>query len=223
MAISDAQKLALYNGALRIIRETKLASLTEAREPRRVLDDVWLGLSTGGAIRACLEMGQWHFAKRTVKITYNPSLTTAFGYRYGFDKPDDYVRLMEMCSDEHFNSPLTAYRENGPYWFADLEDLYVSYVSIDDEYGLDATLWPEAFRFVVEAYLAKEVAFSLTVADGVRVIAENALKDAVLKAKSLGAMAQPTKFAPASSWETSRAGYGNHGRRDGGNRGRLIG
>ncbi len=220
MAISDAQRLALYNGALRIIRETKLAAIDEEREPRRILDDAWTGLGTGGAIKACLEMGIWHFAKRTVRITYNPSITPSFGYRYAYDKPEDYVRLVEMCSDEHFNTPITAYRENGPYWFSDVEPLYVSYVSIDDAWGLDPTLWPESFRFVVEAYLAKEVALGLTVSDSIRDRAEAQLESMLSKAKGLGAMGQPTRFAPASSWETARGG---HGQRDGGNRGRLIG
>ena len=36
-----ATRLQLYNRALRIIQERKLSSLTEKREPRFLLDDVW--------------------------------------------------------------------------------------------------------------------------------------------------------------------------------------
>jgi hypothetical protein len=37
----SASKLKLYNDALGILGERRLASLTENREPRRVLDEVW--------------------------------------------------------------------------------------------------------------------------------------------------------------------------------------
>ena len=47
--------LALYNIALFAIGERAIASLTESREPRRLLDEVW---SRGvGATTACLEQG----------------------------------------------------------------------------------------------------------------------------------------------------------------------
>ena len=36
-----ATKLGLYNRALRVLGETKLSSLSEAREPRYILDDIY--------------------------------------------------------------------------------------------------------------------------------------------------------------------------------------
>lgn len=221
MAITNAQKLALYNGALRIIRETKLASLTEEREPRRLLDDEWAGIGNGGAIKHCLEYGIWHFAKRTVKLTYNNALTPNFGLRRVFDQPTDFVRLVDMCSDEHFASPVLRYRTQGAYWFADLDDLYMSYISKDDDYGQNPLLWPEVFIDVVESHLAWKIALGLTVSDGIRGLAEATLDKAKLRAKALGAMGEPTRFTPPSSWELARGGGSM--RRDRGSRGSLIG
>ena len=222
MAISNAQKLALYNGALRIIRETKLASITEEREPRRLLDDAWVGLSADaampGAIISCLEMGIWHFAKVRTKLV--PNGTNATGYRNFYNHPVDYVRLVAMCADSEFNVPVTQYDEAAGKWHAHLDELHVQYVSKHADVGQAPALWPEAFRKVVESYLAKEVALGLTVSDGIRALAADALKDALVWAKTLGAMGQPTRFAPQGSWSTARGGGGQ---RDGGSRGNLTG
>lgn len=216
MAVSAATKLRLYNAALRIIRETKLSSAAEARESRRVLDDIW----DDGAIDDCLELGIWHFATRTISLTYDPSITPAFGLQYAFTHPADFIRLVAMCQDEHLQVPLTQYRENGGYWFADLDTVYLSYVSNDDSYGTDASLWPGAFRQVVEAYLADKLSLGITCSSEMKAVAAKELKDALVNAKSLGAMSQPVRFAPPNAWETARAGGGN---RDRGSRSRLIG
>jgi hypothetical protein len=63
MAVS---RLSIYNGALRECQERKLASLSEDREPRRVLDDVWN--DGDGLLRFVLRQKQWRFARRTVEI-----------------------------------------------------------------------------------------------------------------------------------------------------------
>ena len=64
-------QLSIYNGALSILGERKLASLTENREPRYKLDDVW----GNDLIRRVLQMGQWNFAKRTIELDASPSVT----------------------------------------------------------------------------------------------------------------------------------------------------
>jgi hypothetical protein len=199
-----ATKLSLYNGALRLCKERKLASLSENREPRRLLDDAYGDGSTTGAVKACLEMGQWTFATRTVMLDYSPSVEPDFGYRRAFDQPDDLVRVTAVCEDEHFNAPLLRYADERRYWYADLDTIYVRYVSNDDEYGADLSLWPETFVKLVEAYLAQEIVGNLTGADSRR--AEKAFKDAKLEARSLDAMNKPTVFMPAGSWSSARRG-----------------
>ena len=160
-----ATKLDLYNGALRILKERRLASLTEAREPRRLLDDIYGDGLTSGAVPACLEMGQWTFATRSAMIDYAPSITPSFGYRYAFDQPSDMVNLCGIWSDEYMTAPLLQYRDERAYWYCDLQTIFVAYVSKDATYGGDLALWPESFSDLVQSYLAKEIAGNLTNGD----------------------------------------------------------
>ncbi|HET99682.1 MAG TPA: hypothetical protein ENH89_04810, partial [Aurantimonas coralicida] len=64
-------QLALYNIALAAVGERSIASLTEGREPRRLLDEIWN--RGAGAIEYFLEQGYWNFAIRTVQIDRSTS------------------------------------------------------------------------------------------------------------------------------------------------------
>lgn len=208
-------QLTLYNGALRELGERKLASLTEDRKPRRLLDDVW-----DGALKANLEEADWKFAMRTSQLTYEPSFTPAFGYTRQFSKPDDFVRLSRMCVDERFQVPLTSYSEEAGFWFADLDDIYVSYVSNGASYGSDYSLWPESFVKMFELYLASSIVLSLEQSVSTEEALQKKYNKAKTEAKSKDAMAGPTQFMPAGTWTQARSiGRGN----DRGNRSRLIG
>jgi hypothetical protein len=199
-------KLSLFNGSLRILKERKLASLTESREARRLLDDVWGSGATAGAVKACLQMGQWTFARRTSQIDFSPSISPSFGYRYAFDQPEDMVKPCGIYTDERCTQPLLQYADERHYWYCDLQTIYVTYVSNHATYGGDMSLWPETFIKVVEAYLAREVAPSLTNGDNAIKWANAAWKEAKLEARSDDAMRQPTRFLPPGSWSTSRRG-----------------
>lgn len=209
-------KLTVYNGALRECGERKLSSLTENREPRRVLDSVW----DNDFIRQCLSEALWNHAMRTVELTYSPSLSPEFGYRYAFDKPTDWLRTASVCSDDRFTAPLLQYNDEAGYWFADLETIYVRYVSDDPEYGADLSLWPAKFTEYVETKLAAKSAKRITGSDSEAARIDKLAKDKLKGARSVDAMNEPTKFAPEGSWVSSRGG---RSRRDRGNRGSLIG
>lgn len=206
-------KLDVYNGTLRLCKERRLASLAENREPRRLLDDAW-----DSSVRKCLQMGQWAFGTRTQRLDYTPSIEPDFGYRRAFNQPDDMVRVTAICSDEYFNCPLLQYADERHYWYADLDTIYVRFVSDDADYGLDLSLWPESFVQYLQADLADEIVGNLTGADSAKV--EKATKKAKTQALSLDAMNKPTTFPPPGSWVSARQnGY----RGDRGNTGRLIG
>ena len=210
-------QLSLYNGALRECGERKLASLTEAREPRRILDDVW----DSGGVDDCLEMGQWYFAMRTVQVDYDTDVTPDFGYIYAFSKPSDWKVTSALCSDEYFREPLLDYADEAGYWYTDYQTIYVRYVSNDSAYGKDYSLWPQAFVRYVEAYLASEICLKVT-GDKERTKLVLALAEKRLKqAKNVAAMALPTQFPANGNWVRSRRG--GRSRRDRGNRGSLIG
>jgi hypothetical protein len=211
-------KLSLFNGALLLCGERFLASLTEEREPRRLLDRAW---DDGAGVKACLEQGQWNFAMRTVQIDYDTGIEPGFGYRRAFEKPSDWVITSALCSDEFFRAPLMQYRDEAGYWYADLDTLYVRYVSNDVSYGLDLGKWPESFREYVEEYLANKVIRKITDSEEEEAKSDKRLKKKLLHAKNRAAMADPTSFPPPGSWVGARNRMA--GGRDGGNRGSLIG
>lgn len=206
-------KLSVYNGALRLCKERRLASLSENREPRRLLDDVW-----DSCVQSCLQMGQWTFGTRTQMLDYTPSIEPDFGYRRAFIQPDDMVRVTAICSDEYFTQPLLRYADERHYWYCDLDTIYVRFVSNDADYGLDMSLWPESFVKYLQADLADEIVGNLTGADSEKV--EKETKKAKRQALSLDAMNKPTTFPPPGLWASSR----HQGSRfDRGNPNRLIG
>ena len=138
MAISNTDRLDVYNGALRRLGSRRLASLTENREPRRVLDDIW---NNGALVNYALERGEWNFALRSVQGAYNAGITPGFGFRCAFDKPDDFRRLAGLSADEYFRRPLTAeeYTDEGGYWLSDNDTIFIRYVSSHDNYGYDSS------------------------------------------------------------------------------------
>ena len=209
-------QLSLYNGALEILGAGKLASLTENREPRHKLDDIW----SRNAVKRCLQQGQWNFATRSIMPAIAASVTPAFGYQNAFEKPTDFIRTTGVCSDEFFKFPLTEYTDETNYWFAELDVIYVRYVSSDTQYGFDFAIWPENFTEFVETWLAFKVAPRLTGISKDAKMLKQELKDARMAAKNTDSMEQASPSKPPGSWTRSRLG------RTGGDRGsrsQLIG
>lgn len=210
-------KLKLYNTALRHIGELPLSSLSEARSPRRVLDSAY----DDGFVDKILEMGNWKFAARTVRLEIDTDVTPSFGYRNAFAKPDDFVHVTMVCSDEYMKTPLLEYSDEGDYWFSDLDEIYVQYVSNGVEWGNDLTRWPESFNSFAGYALADLVVERITQNDSKKKGIKAELKMALNEARAKDAIKGPTKFLPPGQWTQSRSQRSN--RRDVGSRGRLIG
>lgn len=210
-------KLSIYNGALSILGERKLADLTENREPRYKLDDIW----DNDLINRVLQHGQWHFAARAVELDFSPSVTPGFGYEYAFDKPVDHIRTMGVSYDEYFNVPIRQYSDEASWIFADAQIIYLKYVSNDSQFGADLSLWPGNFTEYVEHYMAYKVAPRLTGLDFNETELERKVRFKLTEAKSTDAMEGPPKFGPEGSWSSARRGY-RRGNDRGSNR-NLIG
>ena len=208
-------QLSLYNDALIHIGERPLVALTDNTEPRRVLDQVW----NNGARKFCLEQGHWKFAHRSVKLDYSLIITPTNGYSRAFTKPADFVRLSKMCADEFLESPLVDYNDEAGVWYANLDNIYVQYVSNDSAYGYDLALWPETFTLYVGLYLAwrSGTRISATVDRG---LLRADLTEAKLNALSKDAVSGPTQFLPTGGWTQARLGGGGQGRK---NRSSLYG
>lgn len=204
-------RLQLYNDALLLCQERSLANLTENREPRYLLDQVW----DNNGVQTCLEEANWYFAMRSVQLDPDPSVSPPFGYPYAYSKPTDWLLTDNVASDEFFRMPLTRYVDEAGYWYTDIAILYVRYVSNDAGYGQNMALWPQSFVEFAAAHFADKVVRKLsTSAELVKEIID-LRKKRLLIAKSKSARAEPTKFPAPGTWSMSRQ-RGNN-RRDRGN------
>lgn len=210
-------RLSLYNEALRICGERRLASLSENREPRHLLDQVW----NEGWIDKCLEAGQWNFAMRSVQLDYDTDVQPNFGMTYGFSKPSDWIRTAGLCADERFSEPLLNYKDEAGYWYADQTPIYVRIISNDAAFGANLSLWPGTFAGFAAAFGASQIVTKLTSDKDRLVLTKRELRDRKRDALNKDAMNDPTTFPARGSWVRARGTQG--WRRDGGNRGRLIG
>jgi hypothetical protein len=203
MAISNTDQLKIYNGALRLLGSRRLGALTESREPRRVLDDIW---DNGGIVKSALERGEWNFALRAVQGAYDPGVTPSFGFRFAFAKPDDFRRLAGLSASEYFRPPLTdsQYVDEGGYWLAEHEVIYIRYVSSGQSYGFDSSRWTEAFTEYLEARMAHEGCERITNSDSKKQLLERQMDKSLRTAKSVDSMQEGVKFFPRGSWVSSR-------------------
>ncbi len=216
-----ASKLLVFNAALLLVGERKLASLTENREPRRLLDDVF----DGGAVKTCLEAAFWNFGTRSLKIEFDPSVDPDFGFQRAFVKPSDWCRTAVVSASEYFRPPFKddQFADEAGHWFADIDTLYVKMVSDGADYGGDLGNWTESFARYFEAYLASRVAFKLTRSSQTIDKIGEELKRLLKGASAKDAQDSGTSVPPEGSWNRARRSRGGSGRRDGGTRRQLIG
>ena len=208
--------LTLANGALRLLKDSRPLTQSEYDNGTRPVARAIKNAVDGGAYRYCLEEGLWKFATRSVLLDSAPSLVDETGgFSYVFTKNDDYVRTCGIYSSAAMgvNDALRDYRDEAGFWFANIDPIYVSYVSDDVQYGLDLSLWPQSFVKFVEAHLASEVAGAVSGDDKeLRRLRKTLLGEALGK----DAMSMPSKAFPAGGWVRARFGGGsreNHNRR----------
>jgi hypothetical protein len=195
-----ADKLEIWNEALILIGERTLASLTEDREPRRVLDTVYTN-----ALQHCLEAGQWNFATHTFSVAADSGSPTLIpGWSYRFTKSEHWLRTIAVSASSTFNPPLNDYADEQSYWWANVTPLYIRMVNNSSNYGRNLLLWPKTFTRYVEAHLALLICERLTQSstkyDRIEKIEKRRLQDALAK----DAMNEPTKYLPQGSWVSSR-------------------
>jgi hypothetical protein len=194
-------KLSVYNSALIHLEERRITSLTENREPRRVLDAIW-----DKTVKFCLERGQWNFALKSSELASSASVDPTFGYTYAFEKPDDWVRLTKISASDQLEPSLLRYSEEGDYWYADVDPLYIQYVSSDTDYGFDLGKWSFTFEEYVAIRLAFKAAGRLSGKDALKADLFKMERQARTEARSIDAQNQGTSFAPTGSWVQSRGG-----------------
>jgi hypothetical protein len=194
------------------MEEVSISSLSEDSPLRRRLDRVWDDINI---IDYCLEQGFWRFAKRSARIDYSTSIDTSDfgGYQYGFEVPSDAVgdNNIKICADPYFNSPILDCSYEAGFIFCDYQTIYIQYVSNDDSYGSDLTIWPPSFA----DYVAHEMAFRAVKINSASTTDDNEVekkRDKAHKiARSKDAMKNPPRFRPSGRWSRSRRGSSTSG------------
>ena len=160
---------------------------------------------------------------RSVRVDSSSSVSPPFGYRYAFDKPSDFVRLAQISSGEYFTDPLLRYEIEGDYFYADIDPIYMRYVSDDASWGADLSRWPETFTLWGGQWLGVQIAPRLkNEIDEEKLLQKE--RRLLADARSKDAQQEPTRFPPLSSWNRARHGFRGGGtRRDRGSRSQLIG
>ena len=187
-----ATLLGTYNGALRILKESRLASTSDDVTARYLLDD-----AIDGVIAHALELGQWNFASRSATIA--GSVSANRGYAYRVAKPADLVRPITISASSSYYPPLEDYDEDATYWYTNATSLYVTYVSDNASYGGDKTKWPETFSRVIEASLALEIAPSLSKSDELTKRAEGIFDDALRQSRAKDAINRTVRVVSATT------------------------
>ena len=205
-----ATKLGLYNGAAILLKERKLVALTDNTPLRQTLDLVY-----DDVVAYMLEQGMWNFAQRSVKLEPDPDVDTSFGYKNAFQQPSDMVRICKISANERFYPTLDEYLDEGTYFYADIGEIFLSYVSDGASYGGDLSLWPATFTRAVEFELALRVSPPVTKesAPAMQVLEKRAMT-ALRDARSKDAMRQPV-----DRMQPGRLAQARRSRRNGGNGG----
>ncbi|HEV2898845.1 MAG TPA: hypothetical protein VGX71_13615 [Pseudaminobacter sp.] len=198
-----ADRLSLYNGALLKLGQPRLSALTDEGKGRRALDACY-----DKVIKRCLEGGFWNFALRFVQFTSDPSYNSEYGYQKIFAKPDDWLRTAGVTFDGHGRSPLLDYDDRQDFWLADVDPIYVRYVSNDVAYGMDLGRWPENYATFVEYDLAHETCEEITGSAEKKQRLEKDRETAGKRASNTDAMNEPvTRFAPPGRLVQSRGNW----------------
>jgi hypothetical protein len=200
-------KLSIFNDALSHLGEARLANLTENREARHTLDDSW-----NGRVHFCLERAFWNFAMRSVELAASSTFEPAFGLTHVFEKPADWVRTYQVSDNGRFEPQLAAFIDEAGRWHADINPLFVRYVSDDNAYGFDLGQWPQSFAECVSAALALHNCYRLTGSDSRAERLERLLKRNIALARGNDAMNEPPVSLPLNSWVRSRGDGANRDR-----------
>ena len=121
-----------------------------------------------------------------------------------------------MLKDDQF-------ADEAGYWCADIDTLFIRFVSDGENFGGNLGTWTESFARYFEAYLASRIVWKLTRDKGTVESIDKELKKRFKGASAKDAQDSGTSVPPESNWNRARRSRSGSGRRDGGTRSGLVG
>lgn len=196
-----SSQLFIYNEALFHLGERNLASLSENREPKRVLDFFW-----NDVVSYCLSQGLWRFARRTVQQDASTTIVPAFGFNFAFEYPNDWIRTQIVSTSPDLDPPLLQYRDENNFIYCNATPLFWSYISADSQYGMNIGGWPENFVDYVVFRLAARACMRIANDKDLRKELVGEENKARRTAKANEAENDPPGLPPVSIWARARRG-----------------
>lgn len=188
----------IYNDALMVLGLEEITANDDDSNRRRKLD----AAVDSGVVEDLLEDTSWTFALTSTKAQYDPNIEPAWGYNYAFAKPSDLHRINGLFQDEYMNYPLKQYKDEEGYFFADVTEIYLQYLSSD--WLTTPTSWPTFFKRLVAARMAYDVANSLKNEGADPDRAEKIYEKRKASAEANDAMSSPPRRIQEGSWVRSR-------------------
>ncbi|TCL70650.1 hypothetical protein [Rhizobium sp. BK251] len=198
-----ASRLAIYQGALRLLGPSELSSLTEDIVVKRKLDSAW-----GPSVDFMLEQGLWNFAIRSVALQPDEDVQPLFGFDYAYSKPDDWVRTASISPYVDYREGIREFEDQTGYWYTSHTPIYVQYVSNDPAYGWNVGAWRQSFSKALETYLAFECGLPISSDKGNRNDLYTLFEQRLQNAKTKDAVDERVREKPPGKWTRSRnTGY----------------
>jgi len=188
----------IYNDALMILGLEEITANDDDSNRRSKLDRV----IDAGVVNDLLEDTGWTFALTSTKMYYDPSIEPSWGFDYAMAKPSKMHRIEGLFQDEHMQSPLKDYVDEGSYFFTGVQTAYVQYVSTDFLTTPDE--WPSFFKRMVAGRMAKDSALALKKEGADPDRADKIYEERKRSAESNDAMSSPPRRLAAGNWVKSR-------------------
>ena len=210
-----ADKLTIWNKALRLIGEGRLATVTAPVDPaddiesRAVLDDAWPTIALDGLAR-----GDWNFAMKTVELTASTTTTVIPGYDFAFDHPTDWIRTIafnfvaDFTNVFFFDTELDVVEEQGS-WFTNSENFFVRYITSDLAGDARLTEYPPTYVEFISALLARDICERLTQGTSKIEYLDGLIDVRLRKAKSNDARNLKSNPVRPGKWIQGLSGQGN--------------
>lgn len=153
-----ATQLGIYNRTLDLLGCRRIASLSEDREPTRVLDSNWADVRD-----YCVTRAMWIFGLRSAAASSTSLPTVDFGFTNAYTRPSDCIYTYMLSTNNDFKPVLTDAVEVNGLYLTNGATLYVRYLSNDaTSYGLSLTNWTPTFSEFIAHYLGATVCYRLT-------------------------------------------------------------
>lgn len=155
----------------------------------------------------------WHAQLEKGQIATAPLVTTTAsdtgditGFKYRFAKPSDWVRTTMVSADGSFTDPLQLFDDIDVSWYANVDPIYVRFVSNHATNGGGLlTRWPALYTHYVELALAERVCLALNGSASMHdELTQKRLPKAKSRALSIDAINGPPRFMPVGRFVRSR-------------------